>query len=130
MSNTVSSIAGVTDSNVSSINGVLAANINTINGVIFSYSLPLSASPEELIFPYVGPPCTTNTVTVTAGAGVNWTATSSQSWCVVTGGSGTGNGSFTVALTGGTSVDRNAVINITSSDPTVIIAVSQEEFCS
>ena len=87
MSNTVSSIAGVTDSNVSSINGVLAANINTINGVIFSPIPPLSASPTELKFNDAGTPCTTNTVTVTVTTSAYWAETSSQRWFVDTLGS-------------------------------------------
>jgi putative protein kinase ArgK-like GTPase of G3E family len=62
---------------------------------------------------------TTKSVTVTGiTTGVSWTAASNQAWCTITGGSGAGNGSFTVqcATHTSTDTDRTAILTVTPSD--------------
>ncbi|MCA1652124.1 MAG: hypothetical protein LC753_18270 [Acidobacteria bacterium] len=74
-------------------------------GATCTYSInPTSASP-----PAAGG---STTVAVTATAGCAWTTTGAPTWITVTGGSGTGNGSVTLAVQANTGAARTATLTI------------------
>jgi hypothetical protein len=60
----------------------------------------------------------TVTVTVSNGSAVPWTASASQSWVQITGGSGTGNGSFVVGITN----PGNVLSGVGSASATITLA--------
>ncbi|MDR1671202.1 MAG: BACON domain-containing protein [Alistipes sp.] len=82
--------------------------------VMFACSDP--GDPSYLTLSPEGPielPAEGNTVTVTVNTNVAWVAASSQAWCVVTGGSGSSAGSFTVSATANTSTDAMPAATVT-----------------
>ena len=92
----------------------------------YGYTLmELSVSPDELTFDATGDPVDLDTVTVTATATNSWNAVNTgYTWITVTGGSGTGNGSFAVemdAYVGG----RVGFVTVDSAAPDKLVRIIQ-----
>jgi hypothetical protein len=66
----------------------------------------------------------TSTVAVTTTAGCTWTTTGKPAWITVTGGSGTGNGSVTLAVAANTGAARTATLTIAGQPFTVTQAAA------
>ena len=119
---------GIPISTIAEINGIPIGNIAEWNGIALPSSASLSISPPAISFDYIGTICSTGTITVTASTGNSWTASPDDAWIFVSGGSGTGSGSFTVSVSKGSSF-RIGYISVTSDAPTETISVSQDSIC-
>ena len=86
----------------------------------------LSVSPTSVTFASNGG---NETISVTTSGSNSWNASSNQSWATISGGSGTGNGSFTIQVGSWFgSENRTALVTVTSSAPSVGIEVTQLGF--
>ena len=91
-------------------------------GATCSYSLnPTSASPAAA--------GGSTAVAVTAASGCAWTTTGAPSWITVTGGSGTGNGSVTLAVQANTGAARTATVTI-AGQPFVVTQAAAGAACT
>lgn len=69
---------------------------------------------------------TAQTATVTASAGLSWTASANEAWCIITNGSGTGNGTFSVSCAANGGGQRTATVTVSATGVTpVTIGVTQ-----
>lgn len=88
-------------------------------------TLSISCSPTSLSFDLIGRP-NDQVITVTASAGVGWTASTVYSWLTITGGSGTGDGSFTIDADS-TFDARIGSVSVSNDEglPTINISIEQ-----
>ncbi len=89
----------------------------------------LTISPTNVAKNSLNTNCTTNVVTVTASAGNSWTAIPTESWILITGGSGTGNGSFKINCLKSSDASRYSTVLVSSSAPIRTVNVYQYNDC-